>query len=65
MAARALDVETLVIGFCLLGVGVLWTLGNLGRLELLAALRDWWPLSFVVWGLAELYNTLAARQRPR
>jgi hypothetical protein len=35
-------------------VGVLWTLSNLGRIDLLATLRTWWPLALVVWGLVEL-----------
>lgn len=46
--------ETLVVGLGLTAVGVLWTLSNLGRVDFLATLRTWWPLSLVVWGLLEL-----------
>jgi hypothetical protein len=59
MAARAFSPEGLAIGICLVGVGVLWLLSNLGRLELLGTLRTWWPLSLIVWGgleLAEFYS---------
>lgn len=59
--APALRVEVFVIGFCVLALGVLWTLANLGLLELLPTLRTWWPASLVVWGLAELANTLLSR----
>jgi hypothetical protein len=46
--------EGLVLGVILVAVGVLWTLSNLGRIDLLATLRTWWPLALVVWGLVEL-----------
>ncbi len=46
--------EGLVLGLLLVAVGVLWTLSNLGRIELLTTLRTWWPLALVVWGLVEL-----------
>jgi hypothetical protein len=46
--------EGLVVGVILIAVGVLWTLSNLGRIDLLATLRTWWPLALVVWGLVEL-----------
>lgn len=46
--------ETLVVGLGLTAIGILWTLGNLGRIDFLATLRTWWPLSLVVWGLLEL-----------
>ena len=60
-----LKVESFVLGFCLLSVGILWTLANLGELELLKTLRTWWPTSLVVWGLAELFNSLVAAARAR
>jgi hypothetical protein len=44
----------------LIGLGVLWTLSNLGRLDLLPALRIFWPVMLLVWGVAEL---LAYAQR--
>jgi hypothetical protein len=53
--------EGLVAGLSLVAVGVLWTLANLGRLDLLATLRTFWPAVLVVWGLLELYNSRAAQ----
>lgn len=49
-------IEGLVVGASLLAVGVLWTLSNLGRLDLLETLRTFWPLTLVFWGALELYN---------
>lgn len=57
-------VEGFVLGVCLLALGVLWTLANLGQLELLGTLRRWWPASLVVWGAAELASSLLVK-RPR
>lgn len=51
-------VEGFVLGVCLLALGVVWTLANLGQLELLRTLRTWWPASLVVWGAAELVHSL-------
>lgn len=57
--------ETFATGVILVALGVLWTLSNMGRLDLLATLRTWWPLALVVWGGAELVSWLiAARSRP-
>jgi len=56
-------VERTVVGFCLVGCGVLATLANLDRIDLLAELRLWWPVSLVLWGILELYNTLVAAPR--
>jgi len=61
--ARGFSVESFVLGFCLLATGVLWTLANLGMLDLLHTLRTWWPTSLVVWGLAELVNSLVLNPR--
>ncbi len=52
----AFSPEGLTLGVCLVALGVLWTLGNLGRLELLPVLRTWWPLSLVLWGVLELVD---------
>ena len=41
---------------CLVTLGVLGTLANLGRLELLPLLRTWWPLALVLWGVLELVD---------
>jgi hypothetical protein len=48
--------EGLVVGFGLVAVGALWTLSNLGRLDLLDTLRTFWPSLLVLWGALELYN---------
>ncbi len=59
MPARAFSPEGLTAGICLVAIGLVWLLSNLGRLELLPTLRTWWPLSLVLWGgleLAEFYS---------
>jgi hypothetical protein len=56
-------VESFVLGLCLLALGVIWTLANLGQLELLPTLRTWWPTSLVLWGVAELVHSLAAKEK--
>ena len=61
MAARAFSPEGLTVGICLVGVGVLWFLSNVGRLELLPTLRTWWPLSLVLWGGLEVVAFYSAR----
>jgi hypothetical protein len=53
-----------VVGVALVGVGALWTAANLGRLDLLATLRTYWPALLVIWGLLELYNWAALRPAP-
>ena len=57
-------IEGVVVGVALVGVGALWTAANLGRLELLTALRTYWPALLVIWGLLELYNWAALRPAP-
>jgi hypothetical protein len=52
--ARPFSPEPLVLGLALIAVGVVWTLANAGRLDLLGTLRAWWPLSLVAWGALEL-----------
>ena len=52
------------MGVALVGVGALWTAANLGRLDLLATLRTYWPALLVIWGLLELYNWAALRPAP-
>ena len=56
--------EGLTFGVCLVALGVLWTLSNMGRLDLLSALRTWWPLALVLWGVLELVD-LAVRRSSR
>jgi len=53
--------ERLVAGLGLMALGVVGSLARNGAMDFLATVRTWWPASLVVWGLAELYNTFAAR----
>jgi hypothetical protein len=57
----SLKVEKLVLGLGLSGLGTLWLLSNLGRLDLLETLHRWWPSLLVVWGLLELAESARAR----
>ena len=59
--AAPFSIERIVIGFLLLGLGVLWLLANAGRVDLLSALRMWWPLLLVLWGALELVAALSRR----
>lgn len=61
--AASFSIERIVLGCALLGLGVLWMLANAGRLDLLAALRTWWPSLLVLWGGLELAQALALRSR--
>ncbi len=63
-SSSAFSPEGLTLGVCLVALGVLWTLANLGRLELLTTLRTWWPSSLVLWGALELAD-LALRRSSR
>ena len=51
--------ESLVLAVCLIGLGVIWTLGNMGRIDTLHSLRTWWPASLVLWGLLELVRSFS------
>jgi hypothetical protein len=51
--------EAVVLGFALIALGVLWTLANVGTLDLLGTLRRWWPVTLVLWGCLELYQSYA------
>jgi len=53
--------EGIVFGLILVALGVLWTLSNLGRIDMLETLRRWWPLTLVVWGALELLAVLPRR----
>lgn len=53
--------ETLALGLILVALGVLWTLANLGALDVLATLRTYWPVSLIVWGVLELVAAIARR----
>lgn len=62
--AASFSIERIVIGFALLGLGVLWLLANAGRIDLLSALRTWWPLLLVLWGGLELAAAFSRRRPP-
>jgi hypothetical protein len=49
-------------GVCLVALGILGTLANLGRIELLDVLRTYWPLSLVLWGVLELLDLWTRRR---
>ena len=59
----SIKVEGIVLGLCLVALGAVWTLANLGRLDLLDTLRRWWPASLVLWGLLELIAAWSRRAR--
>jgi hypothetical protein len=54
MSRPAFSPEGVTFGVSLVALGVLGTLANLGRIELLPLLRTWWPLVLVLWGVLEL-----------
>jgi len=59
------SVEKLVLGLGLVGLGVVWTLGNLGRLDVIETLHRWWPLLLVVWGALEVVLSVSRRHAAR
>ena len=61
MTRSAFSPEGVTFGVSLVLLGVLGTLANLGKLELLPLLRTYWPLSLVLWGVLELAD-LAIRR---
>jgi hypothetical protein len=60
----AFSPEGVTFGVCLVALGVLGTLANLGGVDALPVLRTWWPLSLVLWGVLELL-ALALRRSAR
>lgn len=62
---RRFEPEETTLGLALVALGLLWTLANLGSIDLLPTLRTWWPLTLVVWGALELFNSLSARSERR
>lgn len=62
MTRRAFDVEGVVLGLCLVGLGWVLTLGSLGRLDALTTLRTYWPVSLVIWGAVE-FVAMTVRRR--
>lgn len=61
MRPPRLKPESLVIGLCLVTLGSLWILSNLGRIEMLPVVRTWWPSVLILWGLLELLDSFASR----
>ncbi len=63
MSRPGFSPEGLTLGAGLVALGILWTLSNLGRIDLLPVLRTWWPLSLVLWGVLELADLIVRRSR--
>jgi len=63
--AASFSIERVVLGFALLGLGVVWMLANAGRLDLLSTLRTWWPSLLVLWGGLELAVAVLGRSARR
>ena len=61
MSRPGFSPEGVTFGVCLVALGLLGTLANLGRLELLPLLRTFWPLSLVLWGVLELVDLWVRR----
>jgi hypothetical protein len=61
MTRSTFSPEGVTFGVSLVVLGVLGTLANLGKLELLPLLRTWWPLSLVLWGVLELADLFVRR----
>jgi hypothetical protein len=57
----SVSVEKVVLGLGLVSLGLVWTLGNLGKLDALETLHRWWPLLLVVWGVLEIAVHFARR----
>jgi hypothetical protein len=58
----SLKVERVVLGTGLVGLGVLITLANFERIDLLSALRLAWPVLLVLWGTLEVIVSFARRE---
>jgi hypothetical protein len=65
MTRAGFSPEGATFGVCLVALGVLGTLANLGRIELLPLLRTYWPLSLVLWGVLELVDLALRRASGR
>jgi hypothetical protein len=58
----SLKVERVVLGVGLVGLGVILTLANLERIDLLSTLRLSWPALLVLWGTLEVIVSFARRE---
>lgn len=65
MSRPAFSPEGVTLGVSLVALGVLGTLANLGRVELLPLLRTYWPLVLVLWGVLELADLWLRRSSTR
>ena len=65
MSRPTFSPEGVTLGVSLVALGVLWTLSNLGKLEILPVLRTWWPLSLALWGVLELVDLFIRRSSGR
>jgi hypothetical protein len=65
MSRAPINVEKLVAGLGLVGVGTVWLLDNLGRVDGLETLHRWWALLLIVWGALELTVGLVRRGASR
>jgi cell wall-active antibiotic response 4TMS protein YvqF len=61
----SLRVERVVLGLGLIGLGTLWTLSNFDRIDLLVALRRFWPMLLIAWGALELVVSFARAPHAR
>jgi hypothetical protein len=57
----AFSPEGVTFGACLVALGVVGTLANLGRVDGVEVLRTWWPLSLVLCGALELVALVQRR----
>lgn len=62
MAALRFRPEGVALGLACAGTGLLALLANLGYVDLLKAIRFFWPVVLILWGAAELVNTFSARR---
>jgi hypothetical protein len=65
MSRRSFSPEGVTLGVSLIAIGGLWTLANMGRVDLLGALHTWWPLALVLWGALELVDLALRRLSER
>ena len=56
MSRPAFSPEGVTLGLGLIAIGLLWTLSNFGRVDLLLVLRTWWPTLLILWGGLELLD---------
>lgn len=65
MSRPSFSPEGVTLGVGLIAIGLLWTLSNFGRVDLLQVLRTWWPLLLILWGGLELLDLSIRRSASR